>query len=123
MHSLLGQTDLSRVQPVSMQYWGQSRSFAICLLACERVAPPASTRCGTGVVSKSKRRYQLDGFDLDLAYINCEPQLDCRLLAMAFPSEGREGKRRARLRPPTLRVTVPPMSELVLLFALHDRAS
>lgn len=47
-----------------------------------------------GVVSKKKRRFQRDGFDLDLSYIT--PQL----LAMGFPSSGSE----ARFRNPMQQV-------------------
>jgi phosphatidylinositol-3,4,5-trisphosphate 3-phosphatase and dual-specificity protein phosphatase PTEN len=36
-------------------------------------------------VSLQKRRYQLNGYDLDLAYI-----LDNRLIAMGYPSQGKE---------------------------------
>ena len=46
----------------------------------------------TGLVSQKKKRLQQDNFDLDASFINCSPDLDCRLLAMAYPSEGREGR-------------------------------
>lgn len=42
------------------------------------------------LVSKHKRRYQENGFDLDLAFIDCPPTLENRLLAMSFPTEGKE---------------------------------
>lgn len=45
----------------------------------------------TGLVSRNKRRYSDDGFDLDLAFINVEPQFSGRLLAMAYPASGYTG--------------------------------
>ena len=43
-------------------------------------------------MSKNKRRYTEDGFDLDLSYIDCLPQLKGKLVAMSFPTEGKEGE-------------------------------
>ena len=59
-----------------------------------------------GVVSKKKRRFQKDGFDLDLSYIT--PQI----IAMGFPSVGAEQRYRN------------PMSEVQDFFqAYHPRHS
>jgi hypothetical protein len=50
--------------------------------------------CNAGLVSKNKRRYREDGFDLDLSYIDSLPDFQGRLLAMAYPTEGKEGEPR-----------------------------
>lgn len=39
----------------------------------------------TGWVSQGKRRFQQDGYDLDLSYVTS------RVLGMGFPAKGREG--------------------------------
>ena len=51
-----------------------------------------------GLVSKKKRRYELDGFNLDLSYVPTGPNDDTndeipthRIIAMGIPSEGAEG--------------------------------
>ena len=42
-------------------------------------------------MSKHKRRYTEDGFDLDLSYIDCLPHLKGTLVALSSPTEGKEG--------------------------------
>ena len=49
-------------------------------------------RLVAGIVSQNKRRYCRDGFDLDLAFINAGPEFQGRLIAMAYPSQGLEGR-------------------------------
>lgn len=56
-----------------------------------------------GLVSKKKRRYQKDGFDLDLTYITDQ------LIAMGFPSTGREASFRN------------PMTEVQRFFELKHK--
>jgi len=51
---------------------------------------PHLTHTVAGLVSRSKKRYTQDGFDLDLSYIDCQPQFQGKLVAMSFPAEGKE---------------------------------
>eukprot|EP01047_Picozoa_sp_COSAG01_P004270 COSAG01_NODE_140_length_24259_cov_41.225096_7_plen_141_part_00 len=73
---------------------GLNTPLADCLPASLRESPkgwgqgPVGLNSLRGVVSKKKRRFQKDGFDLDLSYIT--PQV----IAMGFPSVGSEARYR-----------------------------
>ena len=72
----------------------EPKALGDCLPASLRESPkgwgqgPVGLNSLRGVVSKKKRRFQRDGFDLDLSYIT--PQL----IAMGFPSVGSEARYR-----------------------------
>eukprot|EP01138_Halocafeteria_seosinensis_P004635 gb/GECG01004741.1/.p1 GENE.gb/GECG01004741.1/~~gb/GECG01004741.1/.p1 ORF type:complete len:162 (+),score=13.87 gb/GECG01004741.1/:1-486(+) len=63
------------------------------------------------LVSKNKKRFQEDGFDLDLTYIDPigRPEWQGKIIAMGFPSEGTEAAYRN------------PMSEVMRFFTKRHK--